>query len=355
MLKSAETTPPFPTTAADYDRDPYLLTVGNGTLGLQTGELRECRAEDLITRATDVPYFADAQCPRWKQFLEEIFDGNVQLIQFVQRAIGYGLTGITTENVLFILYGGGANGKTTFLEILLKLVGTHGVVTSFSTFLIHRNIGGPRNDIANLVGARLIKAAESQQDAALDEAVVKELTGSDTITARRLYGEPFSFQLSGKFFLSTNHKPTIRGADDAIWRRIKLIPFNRQFLGPNRDMNLRQKLETELSGILAWAVQGCLDWQRNGLGNVPVVEKATLTYRQESDRFGRFLSERCTTAPEDQAKGKELFDAYLEWCRENKERAESNNSFASALLERGIEKKRRGGGVLYTGVALRPR
>ena len=257
--------------------------------------------------------------------------------------------------MLFILYGGGANGKTTFLESLLKVFGTLAVVTSFSTLEIHRNTGGPRPDIVNLVGARFIKAAESQQDAELDEAVVKELTGSDTISCRPLYGAPFSFAITGKFFLSTNHKPAIHGMDDAIWRRIRLIPFNRQFLGKNRDMNLRQKLDAELSGILAWAVRGCVEWQRHGLGNVPIVEKATLIYRQESDRFGRFLSERCTTAPEAKAKGKELFDDYVEWCRNNREKAESNNAFAAALLERGIGKTRSGRGVVYTGVALRPR
>src|SRR6266550_7384182 len=183
MLTSAQSIGQLATTAADYDRDPFLLTVGNGTMDLSTGGLRDFRPGDLITRATDVIYSESAECPRWLRFLDEIFARDTQLINFVWRSVGYSLTGDTREQCLFILYGGGANGKSTFLETLLKPAGTHAAITSFSTFLVHQNLGAPRNDMAKLHSARLVKAAESQKQAALDEAAVKEATGGDTISA----------------------------------------------------------------------------------------------------------------------------------------------------------------------------
>ena len=355
MLASAQTIRTLATTTADYDRDPFLSTVGNGTLNLRKGVLGSFNPDDLVTRATRVRYVPDACCKRWIQFLHEVFAADVELIGFVQRAVGYSLTGDTREQVLFVLHGGGANGKSTFLETLLKLVGTHGAITSFATFLVHQSPGTPRNDIAQLHGARLVKATESQKQALLDEATVKEVTGGDSISARFLFHEFFSFRPQFKIWLATNHRPTIRGTDDAIWRRIRLIPFNQQFMGKRRDSKLQEKLESELSGILAWAVQGCLEWQRVGLGNAPVVESATLDYRHESDPTGRFLNERCTNQADDATSGQGLFEAYVHWCAENGEKPEANNSFAKALSERGIHKKRTKKGARYVGVGLRPR
>jgi putative DNA primase/helicase len=354
MLASAESIKELATVTGDYDRDPFLFTVENGTLDLRTAKLRDAKPEDLITKASSVKYAPNAQCPRWTQFLDEVFLNDVELIRFVQRAVGYSLTGDTREQCLFILHGGGANGKSTFLEIVLKLVGTHGAITSFSTFLVQQHPGSPRNDVAKLHGARLVKAAESQKQAALDEATVKEVTGGDTISARFLFREFFDFRPQFKIWLTTNHRPTIYGTDDAIWRRIRLIPFNAQFTGKKRDPKLRAKLELELPGILAWAVQGCLEWQRVGLGNAPAVELATLDYRRDSDHFGRFLAERCSDGPREHAAGKELFDAYVQWCAEKGERPESNNNFAKALADRGKQKKRTKKGTVYMGVGLRP-
>ena len=353
MLTSAQSIEQLATTASDYDRDPFLLTVGNGTLDLRTGGLRDFRPGDLITRATDVIYSESAECPRWLRFLDEIFAGDRQLINFVWRSVGYSLTGDTREQCLFILYGGGANGKSTFLETLLKLAGTHAAITSFSTFLVHQNLGAPRNDMAKLHSARLVKAAESQKQAALDEAAVKEATGGDTISARYLYQEYFDFKPQFKVWLATNHLPEIRGTDDAIWRRIHLIPFTQQFTGKRRDSKLRQKLESELSGILAWAVQGCLEWQLSGLGTASVVKAATLDYRRESDQIARFLKERCTQRADDQASGHELYEAYSQWCADRGEKPEANNTFAKTLAEHGIGKKRTQKGTVYKGVGLK--
>ena len=221
-------------------------------------------------------------------------------------------------------------------------------------FLVQRNPGNPRNDVAKLHGARLVKAAESQKEGALDEAIIKEITGGDTISARFLYQEFFEFKPTFKLWLATNHRPSIRGTDDAIWRRIRLIPFTRQFSGRNRDPKLLETLQGELSGILAWAVRGCLEWQRTGLGTPPVVETATLDYRRESDVLGRFMKERCMDGPKEQAAGKELYQAYVDFCAANGEKPESNNTFAKALAERGIKKKRGRKGTVYKGIGLVP-
>jgi putative DNA primase/helicase len=223
------------TVATDYDRDPFLLTVGNGTLDLQTGKLRQADPEDLITRARYVQYDPSATCPRWLQFLGEIFPGDSGLIEFIQRAVGYSLTGATQEQCMFILHGNGANGKSTFLETIRRLLGPHSITTPFATFMVQRNVGAPRNDLAALVGARLVIASEAGQEASFDEAVIKQCTGNDAIACRYLYGEFFEYTPQFKIWLASNFKPAIRGNDDAIWRRIRLIPFNQQFKGGKRN------------------------------------------------------------------------------------------------------------------------
>jgi len=353
MLKSAKSTEPFATTSDEYDIDISLLTVGNGTLDLGSGEIFSARPRDLITRATDVVYEKNASCRRWRLFLREIFAGDDELIDFIQRAVGYSLTGDVREQCLFILFGQGANGKTTFLETVLRLLGTHAVTTAFSAFLAQRSPGLPRNDLATLRGARFVKAAEAEHQARLDESVVKQLTGGDTISARFLYHEQFSFRPQFKIWLATNHKPDIRGTDIAIWRRIRLIPFTRQF-DTKPDRALLGKLEAELEGILRWAVEGCLSWLKNGLGVAQTVEAATQEYKQESDQFGRFLEERCAREKRFRTSGKNLYEAYAKWCVSSGEKLASNSNFAAALVERGISKKRGRKGVVYEGLGLLP-
>ena len=354
MLRSAQSIRSLATTTADFDRDPFLLTVGNGTLDLTTGKLRQFRPDNLITRSADVSFHPTAKAPRWHQFLAEVFAGDQELIQFVQRAVGYSLTGDTREQCLFILWGGGANGKSTFLETIIRLLGTHAATTPFSTVMVQRNPGSPRNDLAALHGARLVKASEAEHQSAFAESTVKEITGGDTITARFLFKEYFSYKPTGKFWLATNHRPEIRGTDDAIWRRIRLIPFMRQFSGTNKDALLREKLERELPGILAWAVQGCLDWQTDGLKSARTVETATLEYRQESDQAGRFIKDRCHLQLGERTPAKALYDAFVLWCASHCEKPLATNQFAVKLEERGLAGKRGRSGIVYLGVALIP-
>jgi putative DNA primase/helicase len=357
MLISAHSAKSLATTASNYDRDPFLLTVGNGTLDLSTGKLREARPEDLITRATDVLYDPSATAPRWAQFLKEVFGGDAEIIGYVQRAVGYSLTGNTQEHCFFLLCGTGANGKTTFLETIVRLLGSHASTAAFSAFLVQHNAGGPRNDLAALCGARFVMAAEAEHNARLDEAVMKQLTGEDTISARFLYHEGFEYRPQFKIWLATNHKPTVWETSDAIWRRIKLIEFNRQFAGPRADVAWRGKLEAQLPGILAWAVQGCLAWQKFGLREPQRISRATLRYRQESDQIGRFFKDRCDLQPDRRTPAKQFYDAYVGWCAKKYETPVANNLFAAKLAERGIdgvERKREAGGMVYRGVGLLP-
>ncbi len=354
ILRSAQSIRSLASTTANFDCDPFLLTVGNGTLNLETGKLRQFRPDDLITRSTDVQYQSSAPATRWQQFLTEVFAGDQELIQFVQRAVGYSLTGDTREQCLFILCGGGANGKSTFLETIIRLLGTHAVTTPFSTVMVQRNPGSPRNDLAALHGARLVKASEAEHHSTFAESIMKEVTGSDTITARFLFKEHFSYKPTFKLWLATNHKPEIHGTDDAIWRRIRLIPFTQQFSGANKDARLREKLEKELPGILAWAVQGCLEWLRHGLKSAQSVETATIEYRQESDQVGRFIKDRCDLQQNSQTPAKELYDGFVGWSVKHQERPLAMNQFAVKLAERGLKRKRVRSGIMYLGVALLP-
>ncbi len=352
LLESAQSVESLATTAADYDSDQFLLNVANGTVELKIGAFRNADPNDLITRTTDICFTSRAQCELWPKFLHDIFREESELIRFVQKAVGYSLTGDTREQCLFLLYGSGANGKTTFLEILLKLLGTYATLTPFTSLLVQRNQASPRNDIARLQGARLVKASESPENCALDEAVVKEITGGDKIAARFLFHEFFDYVPQFKIWVATNHKPVIHGTDDAIWRRIRLIPFTRQFVGEERDAQMLQKLASELPGILNWAIEGCLAWQAEGLGTVRIVETATREYRHESDHVGRFLLARCSQGDRLSCGSDALFQAYKAWCAEHRVSAETQQRFNSALAERGINKKRRRSGIVYLGVAL---
>ena len=350
MLESAQSIPSLATKSRDFDRDPFLLTVGNGTLDLRTGKLRAARPEDLITLATDVPYSPHAKCPRFMKFVEEVFAGAAKLIRFIQRAVGYSLTGNTREQCFFICWGEGSNGKTTLIEILLKLLGAHATPSPFSTFLIKRNPDAPRDDLAALCGARLVTASEPGQQATFDEATIKQLTGGNTIRSRHLYGRFFTYTPSFKIWLETNAKPTIRETGEAMRRRVKLVPFTQTFKGKSRDRDLLKKLERELPGILAWVVRGCLEWQRCGLGQAPSVDEATEQYLRESDSIGRFLGDQCLRGSGYQVPGKEFYEAYASMCRQQGEKPVSNNALAQALKDRGIKKARRRKGVVYLGV-----
>lgn len=334
----------------DFDVNPWLFCSKSGVIDLQTGEPKTTSKEEMILKATRVNYDPDAQCPRWLVFMEEIFSEDAELIDFIQRSVGYSLTGLTREQCLFILYGKGNNGKSTFLGILQELIGDYGQSASFSTFKDTKYDYIP-NDVARMVGKRFIKATEVKESARLNEERIKLLTGEDVISARFLYNEFFDFRLIGKIWLAVNHKPIIRGTDKAIWRRIRLIPFLEDF-EERKDNNLSSKLEKELSGILNWAIEGCLKYQREGLEPVETVKRATEEYREESDIIKTFINENIIEDVTVRTPASELYERYKEWASRNGEYVMTNQYFGRSLVEKGYKKEKVGSYIYYYGIKL---
>lgn len=349
MLASARSL--LPIRPAELDADPWLLTVTNGTLDLRTGQLHPHRREDLITKLAPVAYDPAAAAPTWAAFLQRIMDRNEGLISFLQRLAGYSLTGDTREQIIAILHGPGQNGKSTLLETLAALMGDYAQQTPAETLLIQRG-GGIRDDVADLKGARLVTAIEAEEGRYMAESMVKQLTGGDRVKARHLYGRLFEFRATFKIWLGTNHKPVIRGTDLAIWRRIRLVPFSVTIPEAERDLTLGDKLRGELPGILAWAVAGCLAWQRDGLVTPKEVTGATSAYHDEMDILARWLDDCCLQGPSLQAMGGQLYESYTDWCKRNGEKAESGAWFGKQLGERGFTKQRIMGGNQYQGLGL---
>jgi putative DNA primase/helicase len=337
------------------DADPMLLNVTNGALELDTGTLREHRRDDRCTLAAGAPYDPDAKCPRWLAVLGRIFANDAELIDFIRRAFGYMLTGRTDEQILFLLHGNGANGKSVLLAILRALLGDYARNTPASTLLERRNGGDSiPNDLARLRGVRAVTAAETGDGRRLDEERVKALTGSDVISARFMRGEWFDFQPVFKLALATNHLPVIRGTDHAMWRRVRLIPFTVTIPDDEQDRTLTGKLLDELPGILTWAVTGCLDWQRHGLQAPDAVMAATASYREESDTLGQFIDDACELHPDATENAAQLYTAYSTWCEINGERFPlTQTAFGRRLTERDIPAHRTGAQRLRRGITLR--
>lgn len=336
-LALARSVHPLSDDGANWDSDPWLLGVANGVLNLHTGRLRKGRPSDRITMHTDIAFDPSAQCPRWEQFLSEVFGDDTELIAFIQRAVGYSLTGDTSEQCLFACHGGGANGKSTFFETLRKVFGDYARNTPFST--LERNARTSiSNDVAALVGRRFVTAVETNESVQFNEARVKALTGSDAMTARFLYGEYFTFFPVAKFWLGFNHKPVVADDSYGFWRRIRLIPFPKEFKGDADDKQLLPKLKAEAPGILAWAVRGCLAWQKDGLGMPKVVKESTEAYREESDPLSEFISDRCVVHEDEQVEGGLLWYEYQSWCTENQEPELDRKAFSKRLEDRGLKK-----------------
>jgi len=351
LIALAQTEPGIMRPTNAFDAWPWLLNVRNGTLDLRAGEILSHQRTDLMTKLAPASYEPTSACPRFERFLARIMAGNVSMIHFLQRAIGYALTGLIVEQVLFVLHGTGANGKSTFLETLRYVLGDHAAQADPSTFLM-RDADATRNDVARLRGARFISAVEIASGRHLDETLVKQVTGGDTITARFLYHEPFEFRFTGKVFLACNHKPDIRGADLGMWRRIRLIPFEVTIPPEEQDRYLLDALREEAPGILRWAVDGCLPWQREGLGAPPNVIDATATYREQSDVLAGFLTERCVVNANTSCETADVYRAYRDWTEGVGERPASRRRFEQMLAERGFKVSRTGKAKLCIGFAL---
>lgn len=323
----------------EFDNNPFLLNVNNGTIDLRTGKLQPHRKEDFITKLAPVDFDEKALSPLWDRFLNDIMDGNTDLISFLQRAVGYSLTGDVSEQCLFIFFGSGANGKSSFLSTIGYLLGDYSQQTPTETLMV-KTKGAIPNDVARLKGSRFITASEADAEHRLAESLIKQMTGGDTITARFLHREFFDFDPTHKIFLGTNHKPVIRGQDYAIWRRIRLVPFEITIPEKERDKHLTGKLKQEIEGVLAWAVKGCLEWQRNGLGMPKEVSKATDEYKNEMDIINDFITERCVIGSDLKVATKDLYEAFKEWCERNGDRAIAKRTLATRLREKGYKPDR---------------
>jgi putative DNA primase/helicase len=336
----------------ELDTSPDLLNTESGTIDLCTGELREHRHEDLITKIAPTRYRPDAAAPTWEIFLKRVLPGE-DLRAFVQRAVGYSATGDTSEQCMFINHGGGANGKSTFQEAIAAALGDYAMRAPTEMLLAKRTDSVP-NDVARLKGARFVSASETEEGRRLAESRIKDLTGQDTITARFMKAEWFDFAPSHKLWLSTNHKPEIRGTDAAIWRRIRLVSWTVTIPPEEQDRKLPIALRHELAGILAWVVRGCLQWRREGLQATDEVRKATGEYRAEMDVLAGFLSECCELDTGHWEYAKDLYECYKRWCDENGERPEPQRKFGGRLGERGFQRDRGGsrGAGIWRGVRL---
>ncbi len=338
--------------ADKLDRDKYLLNCLNGTVNLKTGHLQPHSRDDYISKAIPVEYNSDAYPGKWLAFLDKIMDGNKELISFLQRAVGYSLTGDTSEQCLFFLHGAGSNGKSTFLSVIQTLLAAYALKTDFETFL-HQKNPGIRNDLARLAGAvRFVSATESGRGKILSETVVKELCGQDLITSRKLYQEFTEFRPEFKIWWGANSKPVIREGTLAIWRRIRLVPFTVTILPEEQNPNLTSELIEELPGILNWAVLGCLDWQEKRLAPPAEVLEATSAYKTEMDRLGPFVEDRCNEGIDCKIEKAELFKEYEDWCSENGEEAMSKKAFTLSLREKGMKEIKTGSRRLWKGISL---
>jgi putative DNA primase/helicase len=299
----------------DFDKNLYLINCINGTLDLETEKMTPHLPINHITKQIQLAYNPAATCPTWTKFIESIFMGNAETIRFVHKAVGYSLSGSIAEQCMFILYGVGSNGKSTFLETISKVFGDYSMTTLAATIMEKQNNGIP-NDVARLKGARFVNALETDENKKLAESVIKTLTGGDKIVARFLNKEFFEFHATFKLFLATNHKPRISGTDNGIWRRIRYIPFNKIIAPEERDKSLPEKLLAEQEGILAWAVKGFKLWQAEGLGSCPEIDEATREYREESDILQEYIADRCIVAEGEEVQSSMLYKNLSDWCKD---------------------------------------
>jgi len=353
MLKLARSIPELVLPITKLDADPWLLGVENGALDLRNGTLLPARREDYITKWAPVTFDPTAQCPVFLQFLREIMGENEELVAYLQRVLGYALTGDTSEQRTFFLYGTGANGKSTLQGVYKALLGWELCrQTPVETIMAGTNRSGATPELASLKGARVVMTTEVDEGSFLSESLVKQMTGGDPVAARHLYCAPFEFLPSFKLFMAGNHKPVIRGGDEGIWRRIDLIPFTITIPTDKRDPKLAEKLRAELPGILNWALEGCREWQKRRLDPPMAVRNAVAEYRQEMDILGEWIADCCEVDPGLALRSASGYFEYRCWAERNGLKPWSHKAFGHRLAER-FPHGRDAIGAFYEGLDLK--
>lgn len=337
----------------EFDKEDMLLNTESGYVDLSNGELHDHDIDKKFSHQTLAEYSDNVDAPLWDKFLNQIFNNDEELIHYVQKAIGYSFTGSVDEQCLFILNGRGRNGKSVFSNVISDVAGNYAKQMNVQTIVAKKNQSGSANsDIARLEGARIVTSSELNEGDRFDESLVKQLTGGDKILARFLYGSEFEYKPKFKIWMATNHLPIIRGTDDGIWRRIKIIPFNIQIPKEKVDKKLEYKLKAEYTGILNWIVQGAIMWQQEGLEDPEAVRQVIETYRAEMDPLDAFLEECCTTGQNYSIKARDMYNAYHEWAKESEEYKMSLNKFGREMSKKLLRVKKRDGWH-YVGLKLK--
>ena len=346
--KMAQADPRLATTAKIWDADPLLLGTPGGTVELATGQIREADKDDFITKITATAPADTECCPQWHNFLREATAGDVDVIRFLRQFAGYCLSGLTTEHILLFVYGPGGNGKSVFLNTLTSILGDYSATAAFETFAASKWDRHP-TDLAMLKGARLVTVSETTEGRAWDETRVKQLTGGDSITARHMRQDFFTFKPQFKLIIVGNHKPVLRNVDEAMRRRLRLVPFLHKPEVP--DKNLEQKLRAEFPGILRWMVNGFYDWKKNGLISPAAVGRETKAYFDNQDSFGQWLAECCQTGT-GEAGAKSLYESWKNFNDGRGEKSGNMNRFASLLEKAGFNREKKRTGNFYSGIEL---
>lgn len=337
-VEMAAVDPRLQVAADSIDGDPWLLGVENGTLDLHTSTLINPPRETFVTRFMETRFDAGAKCPLWESFIDRVTLGQTGLAEFIQRSVGYSITGLTVEHSFWFLHGCGKNGKSVFIETLQALAGAYG--SRASERLLSKPPHGVESrldETATLPGVRLLFGNETQEGVRLNERLVKDLTGGDTIRAQALYKQGFHFRPVCKLWMFGNHKPEISGTDYGIWRRVLLVPFTAQISPAEQDKHLALKLRQELPGILNWALAGLRAWERVGLNPPPCVTDGTAEYQSDQDLIADFLDECIEQDPKASASKSQVFDAYRRWCESNGIRHPlTSKSLSRKLKDRGF-------------------
>lgn len=342
-----------PISPDQLDANPWRINVANGTVNLRDGVLLPHTREDYITKISPVKYDKTAKAPTWFKFLHRAMDANEDLVGFLRRAAGYALTGVTHEDCLFFLYGDGRNGKSKFLDAIQFIMGDYAQTTRAETFLENKFGGGIPNDLAALAGVRYAPTDETGEGKKFAEALIKKVTGGGAMQARFLHSEFFNFTPQFKLFMASNYKPVITGQDVAIWERIHLIPFTVYIPPEERDKELGRKLEREAPGILQWAIEGCLEWQRIGLAAPDAVRMATERYKDEMDRLRDFVNDECVITESASVGITQLWKVYEEWCEVNGEKYPMNRrAFKQQLEKYGVTQDRTKMGRFWRGIGI---